>query len=162
MLLAFSFLCNGEDDFVEKVRAGQHKEIPDFTDMDVHQVENLKKYFTLFHVASGDNDRLEEGWVRQLHRSAGGGDKFLFNPALFALETNQAFNKFDWNKNLYREEGTGKDWRFKTGLFGSKFNSFKSKFIELYRNGKPERITDRGEQLYKLVYDTLCKIYNIN
>ncbi len=162
MLIAFSFLCNDPDiDFVEGVRCNKHKEITGFDGMDVNQVDYLKKYFRLFNVRKV-NDELAEGWIRQIHRSAGGGDNFLFNPKLFAFHTMKELHKYDWNKNLYRNEGLGKDWTFSVGLFGSKFDTFKKKFIELLHNGAPTTITNTGERFYKLVYDTLCKIYNIN
>ena len=35
-------------------------------------------------------------------------------------------------------------------------------FIKTLHNGTPTTITNTGERFYKLVYDTLCKIYNIN
>lgn len=162
MLIAFSFLCNDPDiDFVESVRCNKQKEITGFDGMDVNQVEYLKKYFCLFNVRKV-NDEFAEGWIRQIHRSAGGGDNFLFNPKLFAFHTMKELHKYDWNKNLYRNEGIGKDWTFSVGFFGSKFNSFKEEFIKTLHNGTPTTITNTGERFYKLVYDTLCKIYNIN
>ena len=162
MLIAFSFLCNDPDiDFVEGVRCNKHKEITGFDGIDVNQVEYLKKYFRLFNVRNV-NGELAEGWIRQIHRSAGGGDNFLFNPKLFAFHTMKELRKYDWNKNLYRNEGVGKDWTFSVGIFGSKFDTFKKKFIEQLHNGAPTTITNTGERFYKLVYDTLCKIYNIN
>ena len=161
MLLAFSFLCNGKDNFVESSRAGDQKEITGFESMDVNQVDYLKKYFRLFHMRQV-NDELAEGWVRQLHRSAGGGDNFLFNPKLFGFNTMKELRKFDWNKYIYREEGVGKDWKYSTGLFGSAFDTFKKKFIENLHSGKPSSITNTGEQFYKMIYDSLCSIYNIN
>ena len=161
MLLAFSFLCNGNDDFVESTRSGGQKEITGFESMDVNQVEYLKKYFRLFHVRRV-NDELAEGWVRQLHRSAGSGDNFLFNPKLFSFQTMKDLKKFDWNKHIYRDEGVGKEWKFSTGIFGSPFNTFKERFIENLHSEKTDSITNTGERLYKIVYDTLCSIYNIN
>ncbi|MBS5527385.1 MAG: hypothetical protein KHX42_04425 [Prevotella sp.] len=166
MLLAFSFLCNDPaNDFVESVRCGKQKEITGFDGMDVNQVEYLKKYFRLLNVRNV-NGELAEGWTRQLHRSAGGGDNFLFNPKLFSFHTMKELGKYDWNKNLYRNEGIGKDWTFSYGFFmgvgGSRFDTFKKKFIEQLHSGAPTTITNIGERFYKLVYDTLCKIYNIN
>ena len=162
MLIAFSFLCNNPDyDFVESVRCGKQKEITGFDGIDVNQVEYLKKYFRLLNVRNV-NGELAEGWIRQLHRSAGGGDNFLFNPKLFAFHTMKELGKYDWNKNLYRNEGIGKDWTFSVGFFGSKFDTFKKKFIEQLHNGAPTTITNTGERFYKIVYDTLCKVYNIN
>lgn len=160
-LIAFSFLCNGKDDFVEGVRSGGHKEIAAYAGMDVRQVEALKNYFRLFHVGN-DKGLLTEGWLRQLHRSAGGGDNFLFNAGLFGFTTQKKFDEFSLNKNLFRTEGIGKDWSFKTGLFGTCFNTFKKAFIERMKAGQPAAITNTAEQLYKMVFDTLRSIYQIN
>lgn len=162
MLIAFSFICNDPDyDFVESVRCGGHEEITGFDGIDVNQVEYIKKYFRLLNVRNV-NGELAEGWIRQLHRSAGGGDNFLFNPKLFAFHTMKELRKYDWNKNLYRNEGVGKDWTFPVRAFGSKFNTFKDEFIKQLNSGSPTTITNTGERFYKLIYDTLCKIYNIN
>ena len=161
MLIAFSFLSNGEDNFVEASRAGEQKEVKGFEDMDINQVEYLKKYFSLFHY-NKEKNLITEGWIRQIHRSTGGGDNFLFNSKLFAFSTVKELNKFDWNKYIYREDGVGKEWKYKTGFFGSAFDTFKKKFIENLHSGKPSSITNTGEQLYKLIYDSLCSIYNIN
>lgn len=161
MLIVFSFLCNGDDDFVESVRSGQQREITGFDTMDVNQVEALKKYFRLFHI-SRINDNIAEGWLRQLHRSAGGADKFLFNPTLFAFNNMKDLTRFAWNKFIYREEGVGKDWKYTTGVFGSAFNTFKKKFIENINSETPNPNDNVGERLYKIIYDTLCSIYNIN
>ena len=162
LLIAFSLFCNGSDDFVESIRSGGHKEIQEFKGIDVNQVMSLKNYFRLFF-AKRDGDNLLEGWVRQIHRSAGGGDKFLFNANMFSSLTYKALMKTDWNRCLYRSEGVGKDNYYKTGLFGSKFNSFKDMFIKTRDSNKEwQKITNNGEQLYKLVYDTLSKLYNFN
>lgn len=162
MLIAFSFLCNDPElDFVESVRSGKQKEITGFDNIDVNQVEYLKKYFRLFNVCKDTNNYLNEGWIRQLHRSSGGGDNFLFNPQLFAFDTVKGLHKYKWNENLYRKEGVGKDWRFSVSLFGSKFNTFKENFIKELHSDTPEEITNPGERFYKLIYNTLCKIYNI-
>ena len=162
MLLAFSFLCNDpEIDFVESVRSGKQKEIIGFDGIDVNQVEYLKKYFRLLNVRNV-NGELAEGWIRQMHRSAGSGDNFLFNPKLFGFHTMKELKKYDWNKNLYRNEGVGKDWTFSVSLFSSKFDMFKKKFIEELHSGTPTTITNTGERFYKVIYNSLCKIYNIN
>ena len=108
------------------------------------------------------SNKLEEGWLRQLHRSAGGNDNFLLNPKLFAPQTKKELMRLDWNKNLFRNEGIGKDNRYSTGLIGSKFNSFKKKFLEELHGDGSKAITNRGEQMYKIIYDTLTKLYNFN
>lgn len=161
-LVAFALFNNGDDDFVEKARSGEDKEVVGFEEIDLSQVKYLKEYFRLFFARMVDGGALEEGWLRQLHRSAGGGDKFLLNPKLFAPQTKRELMRLDWNKNIYRNDGIGKDNKYSTGFIGSKFNSFKKMFLqELHGNGS-RGITNRGEQMYKLIYDTLTKLYNFN
>lgn len=161
-LVAFALFNNGNDDFVEKARSGEDKEIVGFEEIDLSQVKYLKDYFRLFFARMVEGGALEEGWLRQLHRSAGGGDKFLLNSKLFAPQTKKELMKLDWNKNLYRNEGIGKDNKYSTGLIGSKFNSFKKMFLQELHSDSSKGITNRGEQLYKLIYDTLTKLYNFN
>lgn len=164
MLIAFALFCNGEADFVESVRTGGHKEIQEFTGMNVEQVNNLKKYFNLFFVSKNPDGKLKEGWLRQIHRSAGGGDNFLFNANLFSPDTFKGLMDVSWNKAIYRNVGIGKDNVYKTGLFGSKFDSFKDKFVEVRDKGDKawQNISNKGEQLYKLIFDTLAKLYKFN
>lgn len=164
MLIAFSFFCNGNDDFVESVRSGVQKEIQEFLTIDVQQVQSLKEYFRLFFLRKLD-DKLQEGWLRQIHRSAGGGDNFLFNANLFSPMSYKELMKVNWNEDIYRNEGVGKDNRYsKSGvLIKSKFDPFKKMFIQTRDNTKDwQNITNKGEQLYKLIYDTLCKLYKFN
>ena len=161
-LVAFALFNNGVDDVVEKARSGQDKQFVGFEGIDQSQVKYLKEYFRLFFARMMEDGRLEEGWLRQLHRSAGGGDKFLLNPKLFSPQTEKELMKLDWNKSLYRNEGIGKDNRFSTGIIGSKFNSFKKAFLQELHGDSTKGITNRGEQLYKLIYDTLTKLYNFN
>lgn len=161
-LVAFALFNTDEYDFVEKIRSGEDKEITGFEEIDPSQVKYLKDYFRLFFTREVEGGSLEEGWLRQLHRSAGGGDKFLLNPELFYPQTIKGLMKLDWNKNLYRKEGIGKDNYYKIGIIGSKFNGFKEKFKKELESDKSRGITNRGEQLYKLIYDTLTKLYRFN
>lgn len=161
-LVAFALFNNGDDDFVEKARSGEDKEVVGFEEIDQSQVKYLKEYFRLFFARMVEGGKLEEGWLRQLHRSAGGNDNFLLNPKLFAPQTKKELMRLDWNKNLFRNEGIGKDNRYSTGLIGSKFNSFKKKFLEELHGDGSKAITNRGEQMYKIIYDTLTKLYNFN
>lgn len=162
-LVAFALYNNGDDDFVEKARSGEDKQVIGFEEIDPSQVEYLKKYFRLFFARATEGGELEEGWLRQLHRSAGGGDKFLLNPKLFASQTKKELMKLDWNKSIYRTEGIGKDNAFKyTMIIGSKFDSFKKAFLQELNGDGNNGITNRGEQMYKLIYDTLTKLYNFN
>lgn len=165
MLIAFSLFCNGKDDFVESVRSGGQKEIQEFVEMDITQAKSLREYFNLFFVKQvGDN--LQEGWLRQIHRSAGGQDAFLFNANLFSPMTFKELMKMDWNKCIYRNEGIGKDNTYsKSGVlgFGSLFDPFKKQFIQMRDTTKEwQNLTNKGEQLYKLIFDTLAKLYKFN
>lgn len=161
-LVAFGLFNNGEDDFVEMARSATDKEIVGFEGIDPSQVDYLKKYFRLFFTRKTDGGDLEEGWLRQLHRSAGGGNRFLLNAKLFSPHSMKELMKLDWNKNLYRAEGIGADHKYSTGLIGSKFNSFKTEFLKQLHEAKAQHITNRGEQLYKLIYDTLTRLYQFN
>lgn len=163
-LIAFSLFCNGDDDFVSKIQEKKHVEIQDFGEIDVNQIKYLKQYFELFHWKKTDNLKDGEGWLRQLHRSAGGSDKFLFNQNLFSPTTQKELMGLKWNKELYRSEGLGKDNKYDYGLVGlglggSKFDEFKKKFIEYYKKGDKGQSENKGEQLYKLVFDTLASLY---
>lgn len=161
-LVAFALFNNGDDDFVEKARSGEDKEVIGFETIDPSQVTYLKEYFRLFFARMVDGGKLEEGWLRQLHRSAGGGDKFLLNPKLFAPQTKKELMKLNWHKDLYRKEGIGKDNVYTLSLFGSRFNGFKTQFLEELHSGRSQGITNRGEQFYKLMYDSLTKLYKFN
>lgn len=161
-LVAFALHNNGDDDIVEMARNGRDKEIVGFENIDPSQVTNLKEYFRLFFTRMIEGGDLQEGWLRQLHRSAGGGDRMLLNPKLFSPKTRKELMKLDWNKNLYRQEGIGRDNKYSTGAFGSKFNSLKKEMIRQLNSGNTVQITNPGEQMYKLIYDTLTKLYNFN
>ena len=159
MLTVFSLFCNGEDDFVNSVKSGHQKDIVNFLDIDNTQIKDgVKEYFKLFHFSINQDDTLYEGWLRQLHRSAGGDDKFILNAALFAPQKKKELMKYKWNKDLYKTTGIGKDNKFDVGLISSKFNEFKRAFKDENQKGMPS-MTNRGEQLYKRIYNTLVSLY---
>lgn len=160
MFTAFSILCNGDDDFVDGVKQGHHKEIVNFTDIDNTQIKDgIKEYFKLFHFSIKSDDYLYEGWLRQLHRSAGSDDKFLLNSALFAPQKRKEIKKYKLNKELYKNEGVCNDKKFDVRVFGSYFDEFKKEFIKQNQSPMPG-MTNKGEQLYKRIYDTLVSLYN--
>lgn len=161
-LVAFALFNNGDDDFVENARTGKDNEIVGFETIDPSQVKYLKEYFNLFFARMLEGGNLEEGWLRQLHRSAGGGDKFLLNPKLFSPQTKKELKKLDWNKNLFRNEGIGKDNKYFLKMFGNKYDNFKTVFIQKLQTESGKGITNRGEQLYKIIYDTLTELYKFN
>ena len=161
MLTIASILCNNPDyDFIAGLQSKDQR-IDGYEDVNVEQIRSLKDYFSLYHFKVEEDNTLSEGWLRQIYRSAGQGDKFLFAPEIFTADTRKEMGKADWNKKLYKEEGVGKDNLFKTG-FSSKFDKFKDAFVKMNVEGKntgSDIFTNRLEQVIKQVYDTLVGIY---
>lgn len=161
MLFVMSILTNGKSDFVASVQGGLQKEFIEYSNINPEQVNCLKRYFALLHLYPDENGNLKEGWLRQLHRSAGAGDKFLFRAQMFSPASVKDYDKLKYHKELYRPTGTGKDNSFSTGLLGSQFDSFKKAIIAVSKRGTPP-IQNRGEQLYKMIYDALMSLYKFN
>ena len=159
LLIVFALLCNGDDNFVESVRTGRQKEITGFESLDVNQVDYLKKYFRLMFLKKEKDGSLSEGWLFQIHRSAGGGDKFLFNAKLFSASNYHELMKLRWNKFLYREDGIAKDHKYDVSLISSQFDVFKKEFIKKMQGNSSNSITNTAERLYKMIYDTLSVLY---
>ena len=154
---AFSLLCNGENDIINNLI--NDKDIPNFKDIDTTQIGSLKDYFKLFHFTINPDDTLFEGWLRQLHRSTGGQDNFLLNVELFTPQNGNNINKYKWNKNLFKTEGICNDKKFADGfLSGDPFDKLKKEFKIQNQTGAPG-MTNKGEQLYKRIYDTLVSLY---
>lgn len=160
LLTVLSILCNNPTyDFVSSLQNGAAK-IAGFEDVDPEQIKNLKDYFALYHFYVDNNNTLKEGWLRQLHRSAGGSDKFLFAADMFAPQTVKEQVKSDWNQP-FRNEGVGRDNRFSIKLFSNKYSNIKESFLNIY-DGKDDLsapFTNQLEQLLKRVYDTLVSVY---
>jgi hypothetical protein len=145
-------------DFFVQAQSGELKrvKIEGYEDIDPEEVKNLKKYMQLFHFYFTDGE-LKDGWLRQLHRSAGGGDKFLLNPAIFGCNSIREFERFEFNKDLYQRDSDFESHKFSTGFIGgSIFDKFTKSFIS---SNEPESITNKNEKLIKRVYDTLCQLY---
>ena len=160
MLTILSILCNNPIyDFVSSLQNGAAK-ISGFEDVNPEQIKNLKDYFALYHFKAGGDDVLSEGWLRQLHRSAGGSDKFLFAAEMFAPQTVKEQTKSDWNQP-FRNEGVCRDNGFSVKLFGNKYDKIKENFLKVY-DGKDDMsasFTNRHEQMLKRIYDTLISVY---
>ena len=90
------------------------------------------------------------------------GDKFLFDAGMFTASDIKGLMETAWNKKLFRSNDIARDKKYKTySLISSKFDRFKSMFIKTRDEDKAwEKITDRGEQFYKLMFDTLKELYN--
>lgn len=157
-LVAFAILNNGEDDLVESARSGKDQEMPGFENIDPNQVRYLKDYFRLFFTRS-EAGNLQEGWLQQLHRSAGGGSNLMLNAKLFEPRTLKALNRLAWNKEIYGDDPVGKSHKFSTGLFSSPFDKFKKQFLQILNSDKSTGITNPGERFYKITYDTLGCIF---
>ncbi len=160
-LIAMSyFTYPPHTDFVASAQAGSlaRNKISGYDDIDPAEVAALKKYFAAFHYAFDDSGNIVDGWLRQLHRSANGLDKFLFHAELFSPTNEKEVSKFDVNKKIYRpdENDIGKH-EFKTGLFGSPFNSFKDEFVQ---TSDDAAITNKSEKLIKRMYQTLERLYD--
>lgn len=165
LLVAFALFCNGKDNFLEGLRTGDLK-IDGFDNIDQRQITEIKKYFRLFFATKTqdpgkDPKLLEDGWLKQMHRSAGGEDKLLLNASLFAPATFKDLMRLDWNKELYRTDDIGKDHVY-SKFMNSKFNDFKKEFIKTINTESGSGITNPAEKAYKLVYDTLSKLYKFN
>jgi len=162
MFTAMSYFAVLQKDmaFFDQAQADQlsRVKITGYGDIEPEEVVNLKKYMSFFHFGI-DNGEIKDGWLRQLHRSAGGGDKFLLNPAVFGCNTVREFDKFAFNEKLYQNNSDFESKKFKTGMFGSIFSTFVTKFINVQ---EPQSIVNKNEKLIKRTYDTLCLLYDFN
>ncbi|MBR1792526.1 MAG: hypothetical protein IJ764_02685, partial [Bacteroidales bacterium] len=159
-LTIVSILCNNPIyDFFASLQNGAAK-VAGFEDVDSEQIKNLKDYCRLYHFDVDGLGNLKEGWLRQLHRSAGGGDKFLFESELFAPLTIKEQSKSDWNAP-FRKEGVGSDYGFTVKLFENKYSKIKEAFLKVYdgTDDKSTSFTNRHEQMLKRTYDTLNTVY---
>lgn len=161
LLIAFALFNNGSDNILEGLRSGLLK-IEGFNNLDITQIEYVTKYFNLFYASKDDSGNLKEGWLKQIHRSAGMGDNLLFNASLFAPNNFKELMNLDWNKKIYRNEGIGKDHSY-SKFMNSKFNDLKKEFIRtISSESKAVEISNPTERVYKLIYDTLSKLYKFN
>jgi hypothetical protein len=159
LFTAMSYLVLLEKyDFFVQAQTGDLKKvkIEGYEDIDPEEVKNLKKYMSLFHFKI-ENGEIKDGWLRQVHRSAGSGDKFLLNPAIFGCHSIKEMEKFNFNDTLYQKGSDFESYKFRTGLMSSIMNEFYGKFI---KSNEPESITNKNEKLIKRTYDTLCQLYN--
>lgn len=160
LLTAMSFLVYpGFTDFVAAAQAGTLKRnnITGYEDIDPAEVSAMKKYFRLFHFGLTKGGDIVPGWLRQLHRSANGSDKFLFNAELFSFDNYKELKKFKFNKYLYRPDDSDIDkHEFSTGLFGSPYDEFKDEFV---KKSDDAALTNKIEKLTKRIYQTLESLY---
>ncbi|GAB4402361.1 MAG: hypothetical protein OHK0039_00270 [Bacteroidia bacterium] len=154
MAVVMSFLVNLAE-FYSSAQSGSLLKdgVSGYEDIDPREVEAIRKYFEMFHFRI-DTGTARSGWLRQLYRSAGGGDKLLFRSEMFGMNSLKELSGFNYNNRLYKENF--EKHSFKTGLFGNPFNSFKDVFK---KRGNDPDIPNRCEQLTKRIYMTLCDLY---
>lgn len=163
LLIALTFFSNSPKlNFFRSVKDGHltDKKIKGYEDIDENQIKALEDYCTLFHF--GVKDKVfYAGWLKQLHRSAGGDNKFLFNPKLFIPEDMRAYEKFAYNEDIYPTDRDDlKKKQFATGLFGKPQNKFIDTFTEIEQKRASEiSETNLLERLIKITYFTMCKLY---
>ncbi len=149
-------------DFFEQAQRGtlQNFDIRGYEDIDLEEVKNLKIYMSLFHFGIENGD-IKEGWLRQIHRSVGGGDKFLLNPAIFSCNSKREFERFNFFTELFQNNSDFEKYFVPGKVFGGCnqsviFERFKKTFI---KSIEPQNITNKNEKLIKRVFDTLCQLY---
>lgn len=159
-LTALSFLVYPDfNDFVAAAQAGllAKNNISGYEDIAPQEVTGIKKYFELFHFGITPQGDITDGWLRQLHRSAGGLGNFLFNADMFGVSNLKELKKFDFNKRLLRPDDDDiAVYTFKTGLFGTPFDSFKDEFVKQHDT---DSIQYKIEKLVKRMYDTINSLY---
>ncbi|RMG26506.1 MAG: hypothetical protein D6730_09010 [Bacteroidetes bacterium] len=157
MATVMSHLVNLKADFYAAAKSGalaKNDNITGYEDIDEREVKAIKRYFELFNFRL-DEGEVRDGWLRQIYKSVGGGDKFLLNAAMFSPTTERELNKLNYSNKLYKEDF--EHHKFSTGLFGTPFDSFKKTFKERANDPK---LTNKCEMLTKRMYDALCTLYN--
>lgn len=163
MLSVMSLLVNlPKSDFYASAQSGtlaRQDNITDYEDIDVREVKAIKRYFELFNFQlSGGN--VENGWLRQLYDSAGGGDKFLLRHDMFGCTDEKQLSKFSYNNKLYKSDF--EKHKFSAGIWGSSkgaFDSFKKAFKE---KADDPNLTNKCEKLTKRIHDALCTLYSFS
>lgn len=163
LFTAMSYLTLLDDyDFFVQAQSGDLKrvKIDGYEDIDLEEVRNLKKYMALFHFNVNGSD-IKDGWLRQVHRSTGGGDNFMLNSGNFSCNSISEFKRFNFNTKLYQKDSDFETHKFKAAMISDGnckdiFDKFVKSFIA---SKEPEKITNKNEKLIKRVYDTLCQLY---
>lgn len=163
LFTAMSYLTLLDDyDFFVQAQSGDLKrvKIDGYEDIDLEEVRNLKKYMALFHFNVNGSD-IKDGWLRQVHRSTGGGDNFMLNSGNFSCNSISEFKRFNFNTKLYQKDSDFETHKFTAAwISGGNCKDIFDKFVKSFIASKePEKITNKNEKLIKRVYDTLCQLY---
>ena len=158
LFTTMSYLVNLKNtNFFEAAQKGILKNINAYTEIDTREVEALKKYFKLYHFeinkASG---KLKDGWLRQLHYSAGGGDKFLLNAEIFGCSSQRELERFKFNSKIYQKNFD--KHKYDVSFFSSAYDTFEGHFRE--NTSDDPGIATRCEVLIKRMRTALVQLYN--
>jgi hypothetical protein len=161
MMVVMSWLVSIADFYAAAQSGGLKKNnIIGYEDIDPREVEAMQKYCNYFHFKL-DEGAIRNGWLRQLHNSAGGGDKFLFSSELFSNNSEREMTKYTFNSKLYKTDY--EKHAYNTSFFSNSaskaFDTFKDSFIK-YQDDP--NISNKCEKLTKRIYDTLCDLYNFS
>ncbi|MEZ4826408.1 MAG: hypothetical protein R3C61_08955 [Bacteroidia bacterium] len=161
MLVAMSFLVNVAW-FYASAQNGDLKKnnISGYEDIDPREVEAMHKYFNYFHFRLNE-EAVENGWLRQLYNSAGGGDKFVFRSDVFSSTSGREMKKFTYNSKLFKSDF--EKHAYNTGFFSDSstkaFDTFKDSFIKTQDD---PNISNKCEKLTRRMYATLCDLYSFS
>jgi hypothetical protein len=158
-LVIMSFLANHPKvEFFSQAKAGGIENFQGYTDIDLQQINALMDYMKLFHYSVDENKNIKDGWLRQVHRSAGSSDKFLFHPELFGISKYKELEKFDWGRYLYCEDNEYSKCTYYKTLGKGPFEKFKSGFLG---ESDPKEYANKMEMLLKRSFDTILKMYQL-
>ncbi len=154
---AMAFLVNWDNtDFIKADRNNKIEGETNYHQLGKEEVDALKRYFCFYLFGFRDNaGSLQNDWLRQLHRSAGGNNNLLFNPDIFS--ENVANIKFHeiFSNPKYKMHNLDISWGF-TSAVGRTFDKFKDTFV---KNTSHVSLNNLLEAMIKRMYDTLALLY---
>lgn len=164
MFTALSYLTLLDKyDFFGQAQQGDlsRVKIEGYNDILKDETDALKNFMSLFHFTVKD-ETIQDGWLRQLNKSVGGGDKFLLNPAIFSCNSKGEFERFNFFTEIFQKNSDFERNHVSGKFFGGCnqgdiFDRFTKSFINSI---EPQNITNKNERLIKRTYDTLCHLYN--
>jgi hypothetical protein len=164
MFTAMSYLSLLDKyDFFAQAQGGEllKVRIEGYNDILKEETDALYNFMSLFHF-SINGETIKDGWLRQIHRSAGGGDKLLLRSSVFSCNSKKEFERFNFFTEIYQKNSDFEKYMVPGKVYGGCqqsdiFDRFTKSFIN---SNQPQNITNKNEQLIKRTYDTLCKLYN--
>jgi hypothetical protein len=128
----------------------------EYGDLSNEEASALGTYFQAYHFAL-TSAGVQPGWLRQVHASAGGNDRFMFNPALFGASTADALRGLSGKLfppgDYETHNVVGGFWAGK----GHYFNVYKDRYRQLTNAGADR--ANAPERLMKRVFDALWSLH---